>query len=226
MTEIKQDRILNEKDTPIWAYRINKEMHEQGINQKKLAKLCGYTPAAVSKWIGYNRKKNSYCKPKREVFELIASALSVSVRYLEGEDECKTPDDEAIHKVIGLSGKAIENMKSIQKQHNDISMAKKLEILSFLAETINESSLLENLYNYLLGRFSFPGKEASQGAAYMLEFLPNGEMGRNLAFKDVFSQACFVLVQEDLTRLKDVTQRQREAGEKAAYLAQAGKETP
>ena len=60
-----------------------------------------------------------------------------------------------------------------------------------------------NLYDYLLGEFSFPGKEDDYGAAFMVEKLPSGKQRRSLTFKDVFSQAMFVNVQQDLMRLKE-----------------------
>lgn len=76
-------------------------------------------------------------------------------------------------------------------------------MLSYLLETMSDTSLLVNLYDYLLGEFSFPGKEEDLGAAFMVERLPSGKQRRKLTSKDVFAQATFANVQYDLMHLKD-----------------------
>ena len=85
---------------------------------------------------------------------------------------------------------------------------------------MSDVPLLENLYDYLLGEFSFPGKEESLGAAFMIERLPSGKQRRNLTFKDVFAQATFVNVQHDLMRLKDRAAEQRKSLEETGPTQQ------
>lgn len=214
------------QNAPELVRRVNKLMEAKRITQAELAEQSGVKPTTISACFG-KEQEQVWRTPKIKVVEQVAKALEVSVGYLIGEDECEVPDDEHIHKKTGLSGNSIKVLQEMNKMSNeDAVMCKKLAVVNYLLESASDSTLLENLYNYLLGRFSFPGKEEAQGAAYMLESLPNGGEGRSLTYKDVFSQACFVLVQEDLTRLKDSIRKQREAEEKAAYQAQAGKEMP
>ena len=211
---------------PVLVKRVNWLMEKNHTTQSELANACGISSTTVSACFGKDKEKG-WRDPRIKDLQAIAKYFGVSIDYLLGENECEIPDNEQIHRKTGLSGNSIEVLQEMNIiRDEDIVISKKLAVINYLLESAPDSTLLENLYNYLLGRFSFPGKEEAQGAAYMLESLPNGREGRNLTFKDVFSQACFVLVQEDLTRLKDSIRKQRDAEEKATYQAQAGKETP
>ena len=209
---------------PIVVKRVNALMEDQKLTQVELAERCGISTTTISACFGKD-KTEGWREPRANDLLLIAGELGVSVDYLLGENECEIPDDEQIYKKTGLSPEAIKKLKEMHNMYDeDGVISKKLTVVNYLLETAKNSTLLENLYNYLLGRFSFPGKEETMGAAFMVELLPNGKQRRNIAFKDVFPQACFIAVQEDLTRLKDEVQRQREAEEKVALQSQAEKE--
>lgn len=205
-----QFRDVKPDNTHIWVERINALMQEKKITQQELAARCGLSPSVVSDWIGLNKREGQTLRePKIVGFQRIAKCLDVSVDYLLGENECETPDKEKIHKKLGLSRRAIRNLEKITDRIADENNSKNLEaekqitVLNFLIESLNRTTLLVNLYDYLLGEFSFPGKEDDYGAAFMVEKLPSGKHRRSLTFKDVFSQAMFVNVQQDLMRLKE-----------------------
>ena len=86
-----------------------------------------------------------------------------------------------------------------------IPAEKQLAIINYLLENMANTELFERLYDYLIGHFAFPGKEDDMGAALMVEYLPSGKERRNLTFQDVFQQAVFTYVQEELFRLKRLT---------------------
>lgn len=206
MGQYLQFRDVEPGTTPVWVERINRLMQERKITQQELATQCKLSPSVVSDWIGLNKREGqSLREPKILGFQRIAKCLGVSVDYLLGESECETPEDEKIHEVIGLSSVAIQNLKESVKNKNlgDIESEKQIIVLSYLLETMSDTSLLVNLYDYLLGEFSFPGKEEDLGAAFMVERLPSGKQRRKLTFKDVFAQATFANVQHDLMHLKD-----------------------
>lgn len=188
----------------VWVHRINKLMEEKKVTQQELAERCELSSSVVSDWIGLNKRKGQELRePKILGFQKIAKCLGVSVDYLLGDNVCETPDDERIHEKIGLSGLAIKNLKTAsEKAVQDTTAEKEIAALSYLIETMFDGPFLEDLYNYLLGNFSFPGKEEAMGAAYMEEHLSSGRKKRNITFKDVFSQATFVDVQSDLMDLK------------------------
>lgn len=192
-------------DAPIWVRRINKLLQVRGVTQQELAEACGLPPSRISDWVGINKKKtDAFREPRIEGFTKIAKFFEVSVDFLLGENECKTPEDEEIHRIIGLSDCAIQQLKETQrKQTEDIDSEKRLLVLNYLIENMTETALFEDLYDYLLGDFSFPGKEDDMGAAFMVERLPSGKERRNLTFKEVFPQAIFLNVQYDLMHLKD-----------------------
>lgn len=206
MGKHKQFRdIENSANFPIWVVRINSLMEERQITQQTLAQGCGLSASLISDWIGLNKKKKHVLsEPKIVGFQKIAKYLGVSVDYLLGEVECQTPSDEEIHKITGLSDIAIRHLKKVNGfQNGDTIAEKKILILNYLIENMDDSSLFESLYDYLIGDFVFPGKEDDMAGAYMIDRLPSGRKGRNVVFKELFSQAAFVNVQHDIMRLKD-----------------------
>mgnify|MGYP004562728891 FL=1 len=189
----------------IWVERINKLMGERNVTQQELAKACDISPSVISDYVGI-RKKAKLRTPKVDKLLLISEFLGVSVDYLLGKDECQTPQDEKIHEITGLSDLAIRELKRInQEQSMEIPAEKQLAIINYLLENMANTELFERLYDYLIGHFAFPGKEDDMGAALMVEYLPSGKERRNLTFQDVFQQAVFTYVQEELFRLKRLT---------------------
>lgn len=189
----------------IWVERINKLMGERNVTQQELAKACDISPSVISDYVGI-RKKAKLRTPKVDKLLLISEFFGVSVDYLLGKDECQTPQDEKIHEITGLSNLAIRELKRInQEQSMKIPAEKQLAIINYLLENMANTELFERLYDYLIGHFAFPGKEDDMGAALMVEYLPSGKERRNLTFQDVFQQAVFTYVQEELFRLKRLT---------------------
>ena len=189
----------------IWVERINKLMGERNVTQQELAKACDISPSVISDYVGI-RKKAKLRTPKVDKLLLISEFFGVSVDYLLGKDECQTPQDEKIHEITGLSDLAIRELKRInQEQSMKIPAEKQLAIINYLLENMANTELFERLYDYLIGHFAFPGKEDDMGAALMVEYLPSGKERRNLTFQDVFQQAVFTYVQEELFHLKRLT---------------------
>ena len=189
----------------IWVERINKLMGERNVTQQELAKACDISPSVISDYVGI-RKKAKLRTPKVDKLLLISEFFGVSVDYLLGKDECQTPQDEKIHEITGLSDLAIRELKRInQEQSMKIPAEKQLAIINYLLENMANTELFERLYDYLIGHFAFPGKEDDMGTALMVEYLPSGKERRNLTFQDVFQQAVFTYVQEELFRLMRLT---------------------
>jgi len=193
-------------DVEIWVIRINDLMTKKKINQQELAIACDISASVISDYVGTRKKDSKLRTPKVDKLQKIAKYFGVSVDFLLGENECETPSDEKIHEITGLSGLAIQQLKRIKdKQIESVTAEKQLAITNFLLENMSNTELFENLYDYLIGEFSFPGKEDDMGAAFMVEYLPSGKEKHTLTFKDVFSQAVFVYVQEELFHLKKLT---------------------
>lgn len=206
MGKHKQFRELDgNSDAPIWVERINELIEKEGITQQILANECKISPSVISDWIGLNKKKNHALRePKIVGFYEIAKYFGVSVDYLLGENECETPNDEKIHEITGLSGVAIQNLKTFKNlQEESIEAEKKTLVLNYLLENMTESSLFESLYDYLIADFVFPGREDDQFGAFMIERLPSGRQSKNVVFKEMLSESAFTRVQHDIMRIKD-----------------------
>lgn len=196
-------------DIEIWVKRINTLLKTRGKTQQELAKACDISTSVISDYVG-TRRKSQLRTPKVDKFLAIADYFGVSVDYLLGKDECQIPQDEKIHEITGLSDLAIQELKRIKgEQCESVIAQKQLAITNFLLENISNTELFESLYDYLIGEFSFPGKEDDMGAAFMVEHLPGGKEKHTLTFKDVFSQAVYVYVQEELFRLKKLALEKR-----------------
>ncbi len=212
-------------DAPILVKRVNKLMEEQKITQGELAARCGISATTISACFGKD-KTGDWRDPRAGDLLKIAKFFGVSLDYLFGEDECKSPDDEQIHIQIGLSDGAIKNLRNMNRlSDKEGDICKKITVINCLLENAEDSTLLISLYDYLLGLYSFPGREQELGAAFMVELLPNGQRTRNLVFKEVFSKARFVAVQEDLILEKNFIQKKRGTEDKSNRQEPEGKES-
>lgn len=202
-----------------WRKRLKYLLNERGISQVELARRSGLSASAISDWIGVKKSGSSSREPKVVSFVDIANALGVSVDYLLGANECKSPDDEEIHKITGLSDKALEELKVLQQGAiaKDGHATRKLDICNFLLETINETKLFENLYNYLLREFYFNNGKVDLGATVVYARGIDGEEGETLAFAETYGHAFLSQVFQDLAILKKYTDDIRTAKQKADF---------
>lgn len=205
------------RDAPIWVQRIRDLMDQNGMTQKELAEKCGCSTSSISKWVGINKRteKSGFEKPKPDNMKAIADALGVSVDYLEGEDECKTPSDDEIRKVIGLSGKAVENLKKSKDQKErtrDISSEKRLAMLSYLAETMDKYDFLTYLYDYMLSDFDFVRDKLRFGNDVVKQTLPSGSIETGIIDAEIFSDAMLMNALIGIIHMKQDTEKQQ--GEK------------
>lgn len=198
-------------DIPIWSRTINKLLEERDVTQQKLATECDIPPSVISDWIGLNRRsKKVQSIPRVDRILKIAQFFEVSVDFLLGNHECKTPSDEKIHEITGLSGVTIQQLRVVKNlQHESIEAEKKMLALNYLLENMTESSLFESLYDYLIADFTFPGREDDQFGAFMIERLPSGRQSRNVVFKEMLSESAFTRVQHDIMRIKDRIMEER-----------------
>ncbi|HWQ41591.1 MAG TPA: helix-turn-helix transcriptional regulator, partial [Desulfosporosinus sp.] len=110
----------------IWIRRINALLEKQNKIQKDLAEGINSSPSTISAWLNEEKPQ----EPKVIGFNAVANYLGVSMDYLFGADECETPEKEEIHKMTGLSNKAIDQL--IQACPGDVVAEKKIAICNYL----------------------------------------------------------------------------------------------
>lgn len=203
----------------IWVERIRNLLEERGMKQKDLAQKCNVTTSTISDWIGYKKKGEARREPKISGFKDVAVALGVSTDYLLGADECKTPSNEEIHKITGLSDRAIEALVSANHStgtDNGIA-AKRLAVCNFLLERMNDTELFESLYRYLLGEFYFSKNKQDLGATVIYSKGPRSEETEVLAFAENYSHVYFSKVMQELSILKKTADEVKSEREKSDY---------
>ncbi len=143
--------------------------------QDELAKACGVARQSVAQWKDGNTKPDIYYLGK------IADFFNVSTDYLLGKDECTTPNNEAIKKLLGLNEMAIKMLENSNSSEDvrDIQ-AKKIAMINYLIENMNstEHKLLENLYNYLFLGFGFPIPNDNEKVALATEICYGNGTGK------------------------------------------------
>lgn len=207
-----ENQMKDDSSTPIWAERIINLLEEQGMTQKELAEKSGTSTASISDWIGGKSKR----EPKVKGFLAVAKALGVSTDYLLGANECKTPTNEEIHKIIGLSDKAIEGLIHLQADGRGISQMK-LAACNYLLEAMGNSQLFENLYRYLLGEYCFQQNGTDLGAMFIYAKGPTGEDGEVLNFAENYSRVYLSKVLEDLAIMRRAQDEVKKAKDRAEY---------
>lgn len=169
------------KKLPIWAERIELLIKSQGITQKILSEKTHLSKSIISQWLSGNSNITL------DNIQSVAKALNVTVAYLIGEIDGKTPGHEKISKLTGLSDTAIDSLKKAQKEKNGQGISnrvngkkineseiqeilrKKVEAWNFLMEHIFETTLLENIYDYLFGNID------EEAETYLLKITNDGE---------------------------------------------------
>ncbi len=209
----------------IWVERIIKTMQAQGLSQKKLAEKSGITPSTLSDWVGKKKKGEDQREPKISGFKNVADALGVSMDYLLGADECKTPSNEEIHKITGLSDKAIESLISANRSMGtNGTAAKRLAACNFLLERMNDTELFESMYQYLLGEYYFSKNKKDLAATVLYAKGPQSEEAEVLVFAEDYSHIYFSKVMQEVSILKKTADEVRAEKEKVEY--EKWKKTP
>lgn len=203
----------------IWVERIRNLLEERGMKQKDLAQKCNVTTSTISDWIGYKKKGEARREPKISGFKDVAVALGVSTDYLLGADECKTPSNEEIHKITGLSDRAIESLISANHSMgtDNGTAAKRLAACNFLLERMNDTELFESMYRYLLGEFYFSKNKKDLGATVLYSKDPQSEETEVLSFAENYSHVYFSKVLQELSLLKKTADEVKVEKEKADY---------
>ena len=201
----------------IWVDRINSLLEEMNKTKKELAEGIGTSPSTISSWLSPEIQQ----EPKIIGFNAAAQFLGVSMDYLFGAEECKTPTDNEIYKMTGLSEKAIANLKTIKKAASTGSAEseKKISICNYLLGTMEQSTFLEDLYDYLFGEFLFENDNGNftKGAERIISKSPSGKESKALVFSSVFSHAYLSMVYRDLSLMKDAADKLLEAREEVDY---------
>jgi len=94
----------------IFAQRINELINASGKTQKTIAEEMNISPTAVSDYRRGDREPGAYALKR------IADYFGVSLDYLAGKHECKTPKREKIRKLLGLSDEAITALRKAHKK--------------------------------------------------------------------------------------------------------------
>ena len=213
----KKNQPLDDLSTPIWAKRITEILKERGMSQLQLAQESGISPASISEWVGGSIRR----EPKVKGLKAVADALGVSTDYLLGADECTIPTNEEIHKMTGLSDKAIKKLRRLQRdsKKNKDPAAKKLAACNYLLEAIDSTDLFESLYSYLLGEFYFLSRKKDLGADVIYTKSPDGEEKEVLVFAENYSHVYLSKVLQALSLMKKSADEAKAEKDKAAYEA-------
>ena len=201
---MKNDKEIEIKYDPQypWVSRINQVRKNSKLTQNEFAQKSDLSSGTLSQWTF--RKT----EPKVQSLKKVSDAFGVSMDYLMGKHECKTPENQKISDVTGLTDDAINRIRWARKrifEKGDSSAEKKLAACNYLLETMKSSTLLESLYDYLLGQYSFRSRNGEDLDALIsiVAKMPSGEEKQSFIFSSAISQAYFANVQHELMKLKE-----------------------
>lgn len=201
--------------TQILAERLMNLLEDRDMTQKELAEKSNTSTSSISEWLKWENTR----EPKVGSLLPVAKALGVSMDYLLGADECKTPSNEEIHKITGLSDGAIESLISANHSmgKGNRTAAKRLAACNFLLERMNDTELFESMYRYLLGEYYFSKNKKDLGATILYSKGPKSEENEVLAFADHYSHVYFSKVLQELSLLKKAADDDKAEREKSDY---------
>ena len=201
--------------TQILAERLTNLLEDRDMTQKELAEKSNTSASAISEWAKWDNTR----EPRVGNLLPVAKVLGVSMDYLLGADECKTPPNEEIHKITGLSDGAIESLISANHSmgKGNGTAAKRLAACNFLLERMNDTELFESIYRYLLGEFYFSKNKKDLAATVIYSKGPQSEETEELAFAENYSHVYFSKVVQELSLLKKAADEIKSEREKSDY---------
>lgn len=150
------DSPYDEEDRKVlkaFANRLNEELEEKNIDQEDFANMIGISTGALSKY------RNGKGFPQANALYKMAKNFNCSTDYLLGLSNLKSPkeDIKTVHKLTGLSDKAIEIMKEqieLDNEAREINSANSIyadgiKTINYLIENEQKYFLFKQLYNFL-----------------------------------------------------------------------------
>ena len=129
-----------EKYNRTFPQRLRSLIKENPITQSDLAKTIGVTQQAIG---AYTRGETM---PKLDYAQGLAAHFGVSLEYLTGESDIKSPNQlqQVLHKETGLSEEAIQKVVSLRDLDNEV-----IDLINKLLENPDLVPALNNLISVL-----------------------------------------------------------------------------
>jgi len=206
------------------VWRIMNLLNERGMTIKDLSIKAKLPMQTVSSWLKKKDKisKGKKISPQVDSLVKVAEALSVTLDYLTGKQDCTTPEDSKINEMTKLSQSALDGLRKATKridEKGDISAEKKIAMANYLLKNMNKSAILENMYDYIFGGLAiYDTNNEPLGAFKAISISPTGKTKSGLSWNSILSNASLSLVLRNLSLMKT-----KQENIKAAYMEKHGK---
>ena len=129
--------------------RIKKVRKEKGFTQDEMASKIG---CARMSYVHYENAKRT---PDIDFLVRASNVIGCSTDFLLGKAECSTPDNEEIHRQLGISERTINALKILNEYAIRLPPNKLiLDTINILLSTFKGKKILNLLSDYLYGDFS------------------------------------------------------------------------
>jgi len=200
---------LDNKNGKNWVEGLKRLMKKKKVNQKELSQKSKVPEPTISDWL------NGKSEPKIVGFANVAKSFDVSIDYLYGNDDCEHRENEEICKKTGLSETALEKLIKVKKMKFDretgIDWERRLYVLNFLIENMEDLKLLGHLYNYLFVSYSTDDKDTLLGNLQVMTYDHTGKKKPRLIDARNIEHMYFTILQHHLMNLKDDLNKKKEA---------------
>lgn len=212
-------------DSNIFKKCLRERRKELRISQEDFAKEIGIARASAS----YYENPGNDALPNIEIFFKMCGVLGVSPQYLIGQDTCKTPDNEEISKLLGLTDISIEILKEPlivgePRQNTNKSTLSEIDTINILIDNLNPGiqtknravlDLLKNYFNYTPSKKKY---HTIDGQGRIAEYIPEHHAYTNndgekrayvstdkiMISEDTINEVFLSSIQKALRELKDI----------------------
>lgn len=141
---------INNANTDVFQDNLSELINKADKNLDVIAQETGISKTSLSYY------QNGIRMPKREHLEKLALYFDTTVDYLLGRDIATTKIDQKILDELGLSPKAICNLRQLVAYNNTkLPFELHLKMINSLIENMLDTDLLNDLYKYVYGDFGF-----------------------------------------------------------------------
>lgn len=197
--------------------------YSKDISYRKFAEYMGISHSTIQ------AIENARQEPSISVINAYREKFGGTYAYWLGESTCKELQNEEVHKMIGLSDKAINKLKEYNQyikkneagmDNNYFNVAQRIQALNYIIENIEhngfnpdedmnttEKNLLDNIYTFLF--CDFDTKIRPNGYAYDRKIKINGEDFAHSEFlqKSEVRTIYLLNIQKNLNKMRDEIQQ-------------------
>lgn len=207
------DKLLEKKD--LFGKRLRKCREENKLSHDKMSEAIwdkeniSFSNKSLKTYEVVEKYHEDYEKALGMSFYRflsLADFFNVSLDYMAGREQCKTPEKQEVFKLTGLYDKTQDILKNaVENKEKLPELAVKLHVINYLIQNMNNNDFLLNMHKFLFAEYGIPD-ENNKGyvfKAFPYVYSDGNYKGQSLLNADEISDIFYSKLQQDIAIMKE-----------------------